>query len=321
MAAMLLFVTACAWSLAVIPWPQPTLDVRTGPPITSVAQWGYQLQRFDPRLLPPDADMVVVDYSRDGTERRALGRSQVEALRRRDGRPPRIVLAYLSVGEAESYRYYWRNHWKVVRPAWIGTENPNWQDNFSVHYWHPEWRVVLITSPSSALSRLYEVLSGKQSSYVDRILDAGFDGLFLDRVDAFYHWREKRPTAEAEMVDLVTEISRHAKSRRPGALVVVQNGEELLGHEDYRRAIDGIAKEDLFYGVDGPERRNSDDQIAASLENLAKAKSAGRPVFVVEYLRDPENRRDAAARARAAGFPVLFADRDLNRAPEPGTTR
>jgi hypothetical protein len=35
----------------------------------------------------------------------------------------RLITAYLSVGETENYRYYWKPQWSKQRPAWIGKEN------------------------------------------------------------------------------------------------------------------------------------------------------------------------------------------------------
>ena len=47
----------------------------------------------------------------------------------------RIVLAYLSIGEAEDYRSYWQRDWSVSPPAWLGAENPDWPGNYAVNYW------------------------------------------------------------------------------------------------------------------------------------------------------------------------------------------
>jgi len=42
----------------------------------------------------------------------------------------------------------------------------------------------------------------------------------------------------------------------------------------------------------------------------------GKPVFVVEYLKDATKRMEAQARTRDLGFIVTFADRELNGPPE-----
>jgi len=42
---------------------------------------------------------------------------------------------------------------------------------------------------------------GSPSSYLDRVIAAGYDGAFLDIVDAFEYYRGKRPQAAEEMID------------------------------------------------------------------------------------------------------------------------
>lgn len=36
------------------------------------------------------------------------------------------MLVYLSVGEAEDYRPYWKAAWKKRPPAWLGSSNSAW---------------------------------------------------------------------------------------------------------------------------------------------------------------------------------------------------
>ncbi len=50
------------------------------------------------------------------------------------------------------------------------------------------------------------------------------------------------------MIAFVTKLAAHARGRKPGFLVVPQNGEELLTDAGYRAVIDGIGKEDILYG-------------------------------------------------------------------------
>jgi len=52
-------------------------------------------------------------------------------------------------------------------------ENPNWEGNYKVRYWEPEWQ---------------DIIYGNDSSYLKKILDAGFDGVYLDIIDAFEYF-------------------------------------------------------------------------------------------------------------------------------------
>jgi cysteinyl-tRNA synthetase len=85
----------------------------------------------------------------------------------------RMVICYMSIGEAENYRYYWRPEWAGQKPSWMDAENPDWEGNFKVHYWDPEWQ---------------DIIYGNDTSYLRKILDAGFDGAYLDIIDAFEYY-------------------------------------------------------------------------------------------------------------------------------------
>jgi cysteinyl-tRNA synthetase len=87
-----------------------------------------------------------------------------------------LVFAYCSIGEAEKYRYYWRSEWDSNPPDWLEQENPNWPGNFLVKYWDEEWQ---------------NIIYGNEDSYVRKILDAGFSGIYMDIIDAFEYFENK----------------------------------------------------------------------------------------------------------------------------------
>jgi cysteinyl-tRNA synthetase, unknown class len=313
---LVMAVVAGVAALALVPAEQTALPPRDGPAISTARSWGYQLQNVDLTTIAVGVDMLVVDYSRDGSERRVLRPAEIDRLRTRADGSKRIVLAYLSIGEAESYRYYWRRGWKPGQPSWLGPENTEWRGNYAVRYWLPGWRDVIMQPHATWLDRVLEAWQPVRKAYLDRIIEAGFDGVYLDRVDAFDHWEHDRPEGQADMVAFVTTLSRYAKLRRPGFLVVPQNGEELLRFAEYRRAIDAVAKEDLVFGVKGDGKPNTEEEVARGIADLDRLRSEGRPVFVVEYLTDPLQRADVQRRTAPHGYIVQFASRDLRRIPE-----
>lgn len=295
------------------------LPERTGPAIEAARSWGYQLQNVDLKSFTDGVDLLVVDYSRDGSERRVLRPAEIQTLRTRADGSQRIVLAYMSIGEAENYRYYWQRGWAPGRPIWLGPENREWRGNFPVRYWEQAWRRIIMRPQISLLDRLLETVQPVRRGYLDRIIEAGFDGVYLDRVDAFETWAAERPSAQADMAEFVRTLSAYAKQRRPGFLVVPQNGEELLRSADYRRAIDAIAKEDLLFGIKGDAQPNNTEEIESGIRELNRLKSDRRPVFVVEYLTDPAKRAETQRRLGPLGFVVQFANRDLRHVPEAAT--
>jgi len=121
-----------------------------------------------------DYDVVVTDAYYQGDV--PFSRREIAALKRKSCGGNRLVLAYLSIGEAEDYRPYWRPYWKAVPPAWLGEENPDWPGNYKVRYWMEDWQRILFGDPASCL---------------DHILDVGFDGVVLDIIDAYDHFERK----------------------------------------------------------------------------------------------------------------------------------
>ena len=88
-----------------------------------VRNWAYQLQGADPaEIAASPFDLVVIDYSRDGTEKGAHSLNDVQLMRRKADGGRRVVLSYMSIGEAEDYRYYWDAKWKMKPPAWLEKE-------------------------------------------------------------------------------------------------------------------------------------------------------------------------------------------------------
>ena len=318
--ALLLALTALAVAamFGSLPVQRATLPARDGKAIADARSWGYQLQNVRLRSLSEGADVLVVDYSRDGSDRRVLRPDEIERLRQRADGSRRIVLAYLSIGEAENYRYYWRQSWTPSDPAWLGPENTEWRGNCAVRYWMQGWKDFVIRPHLTMLGRLLEGVHPQQRPYLDRIIDAGFDGVYLDRVDAFDIWAKENPRAQLDMIAFVEEIAGYAHRRKKGFLVVAQNGEELLSSAAYRHAIDAVAKEDLLYGINGDETPNPAEDIARSIEHLDRLKAAGKPVFVgvTVNLADPASAPKPSRGRRSSANIFHFADRDLRQSPE-----
>lgn len=267
------------------------------PPLEHVKSWGYQLQKVDPqKIAQADIDLVVVDYSRDGSDAMAFSQAEIAQMQQREG-GRRLVLAYLSIGEAEDYRYYWQRSWERRPPSWLMAENPQWPGNYPVRFWEPGWQEQIL-------------------DYLTKIIDAGFDGVYLDRVDIFQNF-PKRPTAEQEIISFVGKISQLAATRREDFLVIAQNAESLLRFANYWRLISGIGKEDLLFGLRGDGVRNSEEEVYWSRKYLAEAQGRGMPVLVIEYIDDPGMKADTAQRLRDMGFVPTFAPRALDRLSSP----
>lgn len=269
-------------------------------PLNGVRSWVYQLQGVSPGALArSDYDMAVIDYSRDGSEKQALRPSELAALKVKPDGTRRVVLAYLSIGEVEDYRYYWDPDWARTPPVWLGPENPEWEGNYGVRFWDGRWQ---------------DVIYRGSGSYVEKIVAAGFDGVYLDRIDAFeVNDPDYGPSLRMmAMAQFVAALAERGRALNPAFLVVVQNGEELLENADYRRTIDGLAKEDLLYGLQKDGQRNSHGETRASTNLIALLLESGKPVFLAEYLSDPATIAEARTDAARLGTPLFVGGRELD---------
>jgi cysteinyl-tRNA synthetase len=102
--------------------------------------------------------------------------SEVEQLRSKANGGSRMVVCYISIGEAEDYRYYWQSSWSNDEPHWLLDENPDWEGNYKVKYWEADWQ---------------NIIYGNDNSYAKKILNAGFDGVYLDIIEAFEYFEEE----------------------------------------------------------------------------------------------------------------------------------
>ncbi|HEA31231.1 MAG TPA: hypothetical protein ENH91_14785 [Leeuwenhoekiella sp.] len=116
-------------------------------------------------------DLLILDlFFNDG---RVFSKEQINQLKRKANGGRRLVIAYMSIGEAENYRYYWKEEWASNPPSWLDEENPNWKGNYKVRYWDSNWQ---------------HIIYGNTDSYLQKIISAGFNGVYLDLVDAFEYY-------------------------------------------------------------------------------------------------------------------------------------
>lgn len=100
---------------------------------------------------------------------------EIERLKIKNNGGQRQVISYMSIGEAESYRYYWNQLSTNEKNMLINEENENWEENYLVSYWEELWKKIIIKN---------------DDSYINRIINAGFDGVYLDVIDAYEFYQQ-----------------------------------------------------------------------------------------------------------------------------------
>ncbi len=291
-------------------------------PLAKVTSWHYQLQKVDiDKVAGIDADVVVVDYERavEGGGRVQLTPEEVAKLKVKPDGKRRIVLSYLSVGEAEEKRFYWKADWTTdpsKKPSWLHVNNCAWPGAWAVRFWEDGWKQIVYRGTDS---------------YLRKIISAGFDGVYLDRVDMFADYpqitTEHRGAAQ-DMITLVDELGQAARSVKPGFLVLPNNGMELLESRQFRRAIDGLGMEELLFSHKGTGVRNDQKDINETLGYLRKLQWDYKPVLTLEYLVTKESIDAAKGELKKlkiiGGFPTRALDGGDPTAPvdlksDPGT--
>ena len=261
-------VPMCIFAAALLCTPAAALGERAD--LSGVTSWAYWLQAPDiDALIASSFDVVVIDYSYDGSADGEFSSADIGRIRDSG----KTVLAYCSIGEAESYRFYWQSSWKPGKPRFIAAENPDWPENYNVKFWTKNWwRRAL-------------------QPYLDRILAAGFDGVYLDRVDAYWWWHEQKGVdarrSANRMAKLVEKIALYTRERAgDGFIVCPQNGVAILDDASsslrnrYLAAVDAVAVESLYYNIWSAEDR------AYRLALLEQFAAENKKIFVVEYIAE-----------------------------------
>ncbi|WP_345734982.1 MJ1477/TM1410 family putative glycoside hydrolase [Prosthecobacter algae] len=262
------------------------------------------------RLASCGRDVIVLDAAYNTA---AKGPWTVEELAKiRQGKAGRRVLAYVSIGEAEDYRPYWQKNWDADKdgkpdasaPAFLNTENPDWKGNYRVRFWQSEWQKIMLPA-------------------VDQVVQQGFDGIYLDIVDAFEFyeydavskdWQDNRVNSETgrpyrqDMIAWVETIAKRARAKNPRFWVIPQNAAALLQDKKYRQMISGIGVEDLL--VKG-KRLSRETEMRHVIGFLEKLKAEGKPILLIDYPKSDSIHAAAFDQAAKLGFSLLLTDREL----------
>jgi cysteinyl-tRNA synthetase len=227
-------------SLPVTP-PSPVAGQAQGG-LADVSRWLYLIDvDLEPetvdRIAASAHDMVVLDFIPSEENNTDYPMAEVVA-RFHNASHPKLVIAYIDTGQAEAYRTYWQPGWGIGNPEWIvGADPDGWEGNFPVAYWYDEWR---------------EIWLGRDG-YLQAILDAGFDGVYLDWVEAYSDENvmaiadQNGVDPRQEMIWWVEDIADFTRSQRSDFIVIAQNAAELAEDDDYLAVIDAIAQEQVWF--------------------------------------------------------------------------
>lgn len=287
--------------------------------------WAYQLQKQDrgnniDKLANSHYDMLVIDQTRslkgdeDYDSKKDVSRLK-KSSNSRSGR--KLVVCYIDVGEAESYRWYWQQDWEIGNPDWIVAEDPDgWDENYPVKFWRQEWTDIM-----------------KES--INRIVEDGYDGIYLDWLEV-YAFERVAEAAEAEGLDPIAELTKfvgelrgYAREKKPDFLFIAQNAAELGTFAGYTEFFDAIAQEAIWFdGTGDPDSSKQPgdepwdpDESQELLYQLEEWQKLDKPIFNVEYAQQQSNVNRAYKLGKDNGLTTYVTLRPLDRltsTPPPG---
>lgn len=285
----ILILTVCAAFAATWPFRGDLADraanVKMQRPLAGVSSWRVVTEPADIMDRADDtAGLVVVASSRRSGPQRLTADAVARLRWTADGRR-RIVLAELSVAKLSDAAPGWDQAWLGDPPDWLAAATCASGNTRPTRYWLPGWRNLIYRAKGSALQR---------------VQDAGFDGVYLSDVDAFTADVVYRPSARREMRELVIDLAQTARNRLPGFLVVAESGEALLEDADYRNAIDAVADRDLLARYNGLSLHNALQQTRMPAALLRRLRREGKPVFTLEdaHVHGPASRSLSELRRR-----------------------
>ncbi len=316
--------------------------------LREVSHWFYYLG-FEPegdvlqQIEDSTYDMIVIEPIFTDCENIDFPLADVIA-RFHSAAHPKLVLAYIDIGQAEDWRTYWQSDWKIGDPEWITAEDPDgWEGNYPVAYWYDDWHAIWLG----------------ENGYLQQFLDAGFDGIYLDWVEAY---SDDNVIAMAKRQDLdprqemfwwIEDLANYGREQQPDFLVIAQNAAELAESDEYLEVIDAIAQEQTWFDGaadndppgDCPLPRTDDDietdEYVKSLSRkcrrmykefpestlhvsseeyikyLTLAHEKGKVIFTIDYALKSKNVDWVYNTSRELGFIPFASERALDIYLEP----
>ncbi|MGV9003418.1 endo alpha-1,4 polygalactosaminidase [Flavobacterium sp.] len=128
----------------------------------------YSKSAFITALKNTNYDLIFMDLYHNGVK---FNKEEIEQLKVKKNGGKRLVIGYMNIGAAEKFRYYWKRPWQLNSPKWLKKKYDGYNDEIWVEYWNKDWQ---------------DIIYGNDTSYAKNVVDAGFDGVYLDNVEAYY---------------------------------------------------------------------------------------------------------------------------------------
>ena len=208
-----------------------------------------------------------------------------------------LCVAYVSLGEAEDYRWYWD---EMKHKDFILEENPDWEGNYYIDPRSEEWKQYFI----------YRV--------IPKVLRDGYDGLFLDTIDTaeYLEWKDEEKYKGS--MDAMAELIKAIRKNYPRIIIISNNGLAII--DKFAKYVDIALVEDLYTMYDfenekyGFQEKEITEENRALLQNISREYNI--PVLTLEYSDDKHEIKNINSRSLSDGFYPYVADIHLERFPD-----
>lgn len=297
----------------------------------SIKLWAYQIQGIEePSVIDALAeskyDLLVIEPTRSCKGYEDFdAESVVEILHQSGGTNvvSKIIIAYVNIGQAEDWRYYWNESWIAPTatergsPDFLITTDPDgWIGDYPVAFWDERWKDI--------------VLYGN-NSMIQQVLDDGFDGIYMDWVGAFSYdpivavAESEGLDAQQEMIDFIAEIREYCQNQDPDFIIIQQNALDIYdNHSEYFDIIDAVAQEHvLFDGDAGAEWGDAnagdipvpEEDTEWYVEKLQQYLEHIKIVFTIDYAREEQNIAKVYSFAEEHGYIAFVTQISLSQLP------
>jgi cysteinyl-tRNA synthetase len=272
--------------------------------LTNIKTWAYQLYGVNIAHIANDTTfkLIVIDYSADRTDSKKFTPHQISQIKASGKK----AISYISIGEAEFYRFYWDTIWAKTPPSWLGPMNTDKPGIYMVKFWYPAWQKMIF-------------------NYVDEIIKQGFDGICMDYIDSYYYWTKvnpQQPVADTLMIQFIKNIRHHVDSvtGNNNFIMIAQNAEDIINsinvneaqRNAYFKVVNAVSVEDVFcYGTQ--DENNSYNPDLYRVSQLQQWQENDKRIFSFDYITQDSIIDKYAAGAHSYDFVPYACIRSLNK--------
>jgi len=177
----------------------------------------------------------------------------------------KVILGYISLGEVEKHRSYYK---AVKKQGILGQENKDWPGSYFINQKDPRWAKRVI------------------SELIPKILQKGFDGIFLDTLDNPGYLEKWAPLAERSpgQIQAAVNLLKAIRHHYPKIKIMMNRGYELLAYPEIAKIIDYEMAESLYSDYNFKTKKYqkvSKEDYDYTLGLLAKAKQINPRLKIV----------------------------------------